>query len=116
MKTLLFGLTLLVSISSFATVCAINQPTADADNHDETVAVYKDIKKSDTFLTVIKQNGEVLKNFDVETYFGGFASEEEFKERVNAIAGSKLAAISVDESGWLALSIGTVSASAEKVF
>ena len=89
----------------------ITEAEGESSDFNKQIALYTDVdlQKGSDIKTLIKPNGDVIKNFDTTKYYEGVTSQEEVDERTNIIAGSNIAIVSIDiETNQLGLTIGEV--------
>jgi hypothetical protein len=108
MKKLLFGLTLLASMSSFASMhCSIAMDSNGDGNFSTNLALYSDMdtSKSRTIMTLINPDGSVVKNYDFSDIYDGVKDEAEINARTAAVAGGQIVLINIEqELGQVSLS------------
>jgi hypothetical protein len=95
--------------------CAIATNTVDENSFDQNLALYLDVDttKEHTIMTIIKSNGEVLKDVDFEELFKGL-SLDELEALKKELDGGKIAYINVEkDQEQLALGLGDINFSQE---
>lgn len=80
-----------------------------SEEFNKQIALYSDVNldKETNILTLIKSNGEVVKNFDTSKYYEGAENQAEIEERTRKIVGDILAIVTIDpKNDQLSLTIG----------
>jgi len=113
-------LLLLVTSNAFSQTMTfvITEKESKNSEFSKEITVYTDVdlKKSDNIITLIKPNGDVVKNFDTTIYYEGVTSQEEIDELTNKIAGSIIAIVTIDiDTSQLGLTIGEVINNSQEI-
>lgn len=107
----LFFLLITSNVSSQAMTFVITEQEGESSNYTKQIAMYTDVdlEKTGNIMTLIKPNGDVIKNFDTTKYYEEVTSQEEIDELTNKIVGSKIAIVTIGvEENQLTLTIGDV--------
>ena len=116
MKKLLLLAISLISFSSFSMVCSITEPGGDDNSYDSELARYENVtQEGKSIMTIIKPNGEILKDYDMGKLYDGAHTWEEMKERTASFAGSKVAIIDIGDHNQLIISIGNTYNDSRKI-
>jgi hypothetical protein len=110
MKNIL-GLTFLalLSVNSFAKTCVVAQSVNSPSDYDNNIATYTNVENSKhSIMTIIKKNGEVLTDVNMETFYDGLHTQEEIEARTAELYESQVAMIVADKvENQLTLAIGS---------
>ena len=96
----------------------ISEADRESTDYNIQIAMYTDVdlEKNDNIMTLIKPNGDVIKDFDTTIYYEGATSQEEIDELTSKIAGSKVAIVTIDvENNQLSLTIGVVVKGSQEI-
>ena len=96
----------------------ITEAEGESTDFNKQIALYTgvDLEKNYNIMTLIKPNGDVIKDFDTTTYYEGVTSQEEIDELTSKIAGSKIAIVTIDvEANQLTLTIGDVVKGSQEI-
>lgn len=107
-KIIGFTLLSMLSTASFAKTCVVASSGQNPNDFNNTIATYTDIEERENMIiTIIKKDGEVMTDVNLETYFQGANSQDEIDARTAELDGSKVAIIAPDRAeNQLTLSIG----------
>lgn len=109
MKISLFILALaLFSVSSFAKTCAIAKSSKGTSTFDQEVATYKNVDTGKTvIMTVIKKDGTIIKDIDLNNYINGVSTMAEAQKRLESLYGATYIALEKNEkNNQLLITIG----------
>jgi len=115
MKFTLMTLLTLFSLSTFAKTCFVAQPEDNPNDYSSNLATFTDVEKKDgNLIVLIKDNGEVVADFNVEEYYQGATTQEEVDNLTAMIKGSRIAMINTDSAtNTLSLAIGRLNGDIE---
>lgn len=89
----------------------ITEPEGESNDYNKEIALYTDVdlQKNGDIITLIKPNGDVIKNFNATAYYEGVTSQKEIDDLTISITGSKIVAVSINTAkNQLELTIGEV--------
>jgi hypothetical protein len=108
-KFFVFVFFLILSTASFAKECVISSVTEDANAfYNNTIATYTNIEEREGMITtIIKKNGNVITDFNWQSYYDGAQNKEEMDARTEKLVGTQVATIIVEkDKNLITLAIG----------